>query len=394
MTMHSSRRPVRSQTRQKGITLVAVAALATLLSFAGFEAYYAASTLTQSSARLGQDQLLAQANAIVEAFASTHARLPCPAPHRGGTEDCASGMQKGFFPADVAGAYASSPLSGDLSGLRYLATPRLMKVADVFPADPTNFAHISNGHDLCRELASLQSGLGGIDGGLPADEISAGIDVYGLAAPGAAGFTGANTDADAHLESPSHERTPAYTERVQMRRVRDLSRSESCATQINALNVLTMAHAWNDEMPAVRESAVAHFTELTLWPQLNTIMVWQDVQIEALRSKFKDRENLIKGISDASIKDWLQCLPPVLYLLACPAAGSQDAAGAKAVAQAAAAAQEQAIFEERIFQASANLAQATARLSRYKAIDLWQEQKNVLEAIDRRGPQINVVAAP
>ncbi|WP_294374484.1 hypothetical protein [Pseudacidovorax sp.] len=389
MTMPHSKRPMRVRTREKGIALVAVAALATLLSFAGFAAYYAASTLTQSSSRLGQDQLLAQADAIVEAFASTHARLPCPAAHRGGAEDCASGRQKGFFPADVAGAYASSPLSGDVIGLRYLATPRLMKVADVFPADPTNFAHISNGHDLCRELAALQSGLGGIDGGLPADEISAGMDVYGLAAPGAAGFTGANTDADAHLESPGQERTPTYTERVQMRKVRGLARSESCATQINALNVLTMAHAWNDEMPAVRESAVAHFTELTLWPQINSLATWEHAGLRVFKKQFEQREKVVEGITAAAAKDAALCA--LLYIPACVAAGIQEGAATKASMEAISAAREEAVFITRIAQANANLIQASVRLARYQAIDLWQEQKTVLEAVDRRGPQINVV---
>ncbi|RDI21890.1 hypothetical protein DFR41_10814 [Pseudacidovorax intermedius] len=384
----------RSRARQSGMSLLAVSAMATVLSFAGFAAYRVAATQSQAAGSAGQNRLLIQADSIVEAFAAANSRLPCPAANRGEAQDCDSGRVKGYFPSDVAAAYAPGELAGDLQGLRYTVDQRLLRPTDIFPNSP-NIARTVNGYDLCRELAVVQSGRGGADGGLPADEITGGMDVYGLAAAGVAGFTGANEDSAGHLESPGRERSADYTESVRMRKVRDLARNGSCATQINALNVLAMAHGWNTDLPADRDSEIERFTELTLLPHLNTILIWGAAAVQTFYGQVNERSTLITAIQAASAKDASICTSSAgIDAAACVAAGTQQAISGKALIQSGFALYELAVFTERIIQNSASLIQAEVRLNRYKSMDIWQGQDRVLETIDRRGAEILAGANP
>jgi len=358
----------------------------------------------------------ADADAAVRAYAAVNGRFPCPATRRGGDQDCGAApapRQKGWFPRDVAARFAAPGQVDGMVGLRYMALrgstagrPDLAGGNDVFPSP--DYGQVANGHDLCRELATLRPGLGGVDGGLPVDGRGVGADpalanvptdrpgtggaatinvAFGLASPGAAGFTGANADDLPHMESPAREQSATYTERVHIADTRSVARSQSCGAVINGLNVLAMADDWNLSVPPARNGAIRHFTELTVVPLSTSIAFWQTAVAVHLMTQMRNRSDIIAGISGAAAKDVGLCLavPFPFNLVFCVAAALQGEQGVTAAVEAGIAAGEVAILELRTARAAVDLALAMARYQQYASMPIWTDSPAVLTAADRRG---------
>lgn len=379
-----------SRARQRGLTLVAAAAVSAMLGLFAASLYYGQAAASMASVREAQDDLLEQAHASVEAFASKYGRLPCPVATLGSaggnTSSCA--LSKGWFPEDVANEFAPADLVAKLHGLRYYAHPSLSQVADIAPPN-TNVAHIRNGHDLCRQLVLLQpsvQGAGeGLPGALPVGSTARGTTVYGIAAPGSGGFTGLNASDAATLEDPEKPQSVTYTDRVKLQDARGLARSQSCASINSSLQILQMAYDWNEEMPQIRKDATANFEFFDIWPLTNTVGVWTTVSTSILASIVAERELLVADLVATAAKDLALCatLPP-----ACGAQSIVASEALTAKANAIAAAKEVPVLAARVALASTYLGLAKKRKDNYDNLVLYTDQSDVYSRVDKLGPQV------
>lgn len=414
--MHTTRRrPPKRQ--QRGISLIAAAALASALGAAAFASYVGIAAIRSSAIRSAQNDLLAKADAAIKAYASANGHLPCPAAQRGGDESCAGAgstpRQKGWMPKAVADKFAAGGDSAEMLNLRYLvyrgtdpAHPDLAGNRLSFPSDP-DYGKLSNGFDYCRNLATIHSGMGGVDGGLPTDGRSEEANpayanvpadrplaggaramnvAYGLAAPGTNGFTGANGDDMPHLESPSREQLPTYSESVLISDTRDAARNQSCAAGINSMNMLALADEWTKSVPPDRDAAMAHFFDLTILPLAITIEFWSGYAAIQVQSMIKDSQKVVEGIAAAGAKDAALCAANLVP--ACTAAAIQGGEESAATGQMAAQVREIAIVATRLATAAVNMTLAGDRQRQYGDMTIWTASESVLVAADKVGTEI------
>jgi hypothetical protein len=399
------------------VSLIAAAALALFLGMAAYATYIGLSVVKLSSVRAAQDDLLTEADAVVRAYAAVYGRYPCPAAQRGGDADCGpagSRRQKGWFPRNVARQFAARGQLDSMIGLRYMAFrgedggDGLAGSKDIFPIP--NYGNVSNGHDLCRTLVMFHQSQDRAESGLPDDGRSTSADTafanvptdrpgaggasvinvaFGLAAPGASGFTGANADDLPHMESPAREPSTTYTERVLISDFRSAARTHACGGIINGLNTLTRADEWTKAVPPARDSATAHFTESTIIPLTLSALFWEGQAANHFQKQLKNREKIIEGINESVVKDTVLCIFfPIPY---CITAIAQGVKGVEAMVQLAGSSGEILIIQQRLVRYTLDMALAAERQARYQNLDIWTDSGSVLEKADRQGVHMEVL---
>lgn len=379
------RRATAGRRRQSGFSLLAAAALAALLGLLAFVVYSRWQVNQLAADRLAQDQLLDKADAITRGFAALKGRLPCPAATYGGQEQCDGTLAKGWFPADAAALFAPTDVAERLKGLRYYADARLTSVRDVFPKDPHN-GGIINGHDFCRTLVLIDPGLGGVDGGLPG---TAGVRkpvVYGFAAPGPSGFTGANASAAPQLEDEDREQNAIYRERVRTGSARSLAMASNCGAIIASLNMLTIAAQWNSGMPDARTVASFDYNRYTIWPMANALAMSQVMAVDEVASFAAETAALIGGLAASESKDDAACFS--LWFPACAAGVAQGIQLGLVAVQSVTLALDVLALEARVVGAIIELTKNGSIHREYDTLDIWKGQNDVLFKVDQLGPLI------
>ncbi|MDC7805928.1 hypothetical protein PQS31_03710 [Luteimonas sp BLCC-B24] len=200
---------------------------------------------------VSQEQALRWADEAVAAFASTHARLPCPARTLDGDEDCSSGHAKGWLPArTLLGAAGNGMRLGPMAYMVYrgdeAAHLDLTRPGNVYrppltdgtprtigdDASSREFTAV-NGLDLCRTLELAE--LAGTDtdrAHVEAQDSALRNVAYGIAAAGPhAGsdrLDDRNAGAAHRMDAPWREWDSGYDDRVRVRSFAGVGHTLGC----------------------------------------------------------------------------------------------------------------------------------------------------------------------
>lgn len=208
---------------------------------------------------VSQEQGLRWADEAIAAFASSNARLPCPASSVHGEEDCSVGAQ-GWLPLrSLAGASGNAPQVGPMAYLVYRGSesahldltrpgnayqPPMLdgSIREIISRDSDGeetgrrrFEAI-NGLDLCHalELAETAGGAAALANVTTQNGVRQNV-AYGIAAAGPDAGSRRLDDANAGtagtLEAPWREWTSGYDDRVRVRSFDAMAQSLGCRLQ-------------------------------------------------------------------------------------------------------------------------------------------------------------------
>ncbi|MET0328479.1 MAG: hypothetical protein ABW163_06890, partial [Luteimonas sp.] len=194
----------------------------------------------------GQEQALRWADEAVAAFASAHARLPCPSTTVHGIEDCGSAREQGWLPLrSLVGASGLAPQIGPMAYIVYRGDaaahldltnpgnawqPRLTdgSIRSITTTDSAGdstsraFASV-NGLDLCRALELADAAAPdpararvSQSGGAPRN-VAYGIAAAGPLADAGSRMDNANAGTNASMAAPSQHWNADYDDRVRVR---------------------------------------------------------------------------------------------------------------------------------------------------------------------------------
>ena len=225
-------------------------------------------TMAQQQAVQAEKQasILYQADHFIEAFASAHFRLPCPADTPGGVENCAPGKVKGYVPAGSLGLSGSSAQKG-IGQLRYLVN--CTAAGDVSVLSNSFQPHEWDGDpwgidkrttaDYCQTLANTATNGARVFDAANAPRAAG----YAIAHAGAADadsnadvFDGRNANTLAEMEAPENALiTGVYDDHVISCSAAELSYNSGCDNLTSSLDMIALGVETIDEANTAKAMA-------------------------------------------------------------------------------------------------------------------------------------------